>query len=278
MRKIRAFTLVELLVVIGIIALLISILLPVLGSVRRQTNTTKCMANLRSIGQAYQLYAIDHKGMWPVAVHRNDSAVAPLSSAGEPELRWPDRIAKYVHASQNTITYDNMDDIRKNSVVWGCPEWTKSYDYTSSFADKVRVGYGMSQYPDPTYFTDATENQRKRAYLVATEGGSYFKATQWVRPAEHGLICDSTWHIIDWDSAIRTQPLKRSSTWGNYVTSPLPNFLIDGNRHLKPGTSKDASYDRPGVNLLYCDGHVATVSVRDCWNAVCCPGEDRAER
>ena len=61
----KAFTLVELLVVIGIIALLISMLLPALGRARASANDTACLANLRQIGQAFAMYADQYKNVWP---------------------------------------------------------------------------------------------------------------------------------------------------------------------------------------------------------------------
>ena len=107
----RAFTLIELLVVISIIALLIGILLPVLGSARKQARTMKCLVNLRSLGQAAQMYANDNKGAYP----------QPATEGGEVSSTWYLGLDGYLGltSKNNSTSLNDIEDREyKQDPVW----------------------------------------------------------------------------------------------------------------------------------------------------------------
>jgi prepilin-type N-terminal cleavage/methylation domain-containing protein/prepilin-type processing-associated H-X9-DG protein len=74
-RRLRGFTLVELLVVIGIIAVLTAILFPVFAGVRKSARRTACLSNLRQLVQAQKMYSDDHdRGLVPARSWAGDPA------------------------------------------------------------------------------------------------------------------------------------------------------------------------------------------------------------
>ena len=82
------FTLVELFVVIGIIALLISILLPAMNAAREQARSVKSLSNIRQLGGALVMYVNENRGVYPVH--------AWPSMTTRARTRWPDALHTYL--------------------------------------------------------------------------------------------------------------------------------------------------------------------------------------
>ena len=80
MLKKKNFTLLELLITIGIIAILASILLPVLAKARTKGESASCIGNLRQLGMAVIQYAGDHDDI-VVPIDNNSSDVFPWTAA-----------------------------------------------------------------------------------------------------------------------------------------------------------------------------------------------------
>jgi prepilin-type N-terminal cleavage/methylation domain-containing protein len=104
----RGFTLVELLVVIGIIALLISILLPSLNKARESAKAIACASNLRQLANAVQLYMNDNKGVLPIGC-------LALNTSGA-NVVWDTLLTKYV-GKECTNPYVNNTP----PAVFKCP-------------------------------------------------------------------------------------------------------------------------------------------------------------
>ncbi len=101
------FTLVELLVVIGIIALLIAMLLPALNRAQKQANWVKCESNLRQLGQSMVTYANNYKGwLFPVwNFNPNTNEYITLGSNWPPNHRWPIFFEKFIHPDPEAAQY-----------------------------------------------------------------------------------------------------------------------------------------------------------------------------
>ncbi|HZZ44617.1 MAG TPA: type II secretion system protein [Tepidisphaeraceae bacterium] len=184
------FTLVELLVVIGIIALLVSILLPSLNKAREQANTVRCMSNLHQIGVAIQPYAVNnHRYLVPGWV-----ANAATGGSGLENYATLLVTGKYLTAvSQGNTTDDFKVDGSYGDSPFRCPNGLDIQHQTGGNADGS-LGGPTAAPSDPVNFV-AQQAIFPMRLLVQTVApgpfvGTLTKLSQFKKSAELALIYD----------------------------------------------------------------------------------------
>ncbi|HEY8239819.1 MAG TPA: prepilin-type N-terminal cleavage/methylation domain-containing protein [Kiritimatiellia bacterium] len=141
MRRRHAFTLVELLVVIGIISVLLIIIFPVIGKSRTRAMTTKCASNARQLALFLQLYANDHNGNFPPAMDINSAT----------PLFWSDYLRPYSVSMQPTLDDGSTAIGRKRDPksVFNCPAVPYNKDnqlapYGVDYANTIGYTFAVS--------------------------------------------------------------------------------------------------------------------------------------
>ena len=149
-----AFTLVELMVVVGIIAVLIGILLPALGRVRARARNTVCLSNLRQLGHVAHLYAAENKGWLPTR---------PYNSP------WPPQVMMWPGAKDQRPLFAGYlpgYTVEKSSPVFYSPgndELLHSYDraWNNGLGGMYLIGYAyFGGYPYSQFWTAAKRPRR----------------------------------------------------------------------------------------------------------------------
>lgn len=154
--KANGFTLVELLVVIGIIAVLISVLLPVMGKVRESSRRTACAAQLRDIGNQFQMYLNENKQRVPRinpdgATYGTDHELVPGAlpmalllkpyNGGAFKVFWCP--SDYMANPDTTLEGDEEDisvngvKVSRNDIDTWYERLGSSYEYNSAFNSRA---------------------------------------------------------------------------------------------------------------------------------------------
>jgi prepilin-type N-terminal cleavage/methylation domain-containing protein/prepilin-type processing-associated H-X9-DG protein len=297
----NAFTLVELLVVIGIIAVLVGILLPALTKARRQAQIVQCAAYMHNIGGALWSYAADNSGWLPAIPcdgywyqKRNGTAVAPENWMWDLSAPMRDVMVRYgvTHEAFYCPSNKETQDLGSTggSMGPGNSEWDYSvwYNYYPTMTNQLvpnrgtadSAGFSVSGY---VFLIQRLDPNLNALWLNNNEGNKLsFKGltnyfwnfqTKLTRPiATPDRVGDSRAAISSQTELVVDEIVSTDFTTLTPASRALNTYSVSGGWPTPEPSAHLYGPEPAGMNVLYMDGHVDWRNFSDCVPRVYIPG------
>jgi prepilin-type N-terminal cleavage/methylation domain-containing protein/prepilin-type processing-associated H-X9-DG protein len=233
--KKSGFTLIELLVVIGIIALLISILLPSLNKARRSAKSVQCLSNLRQLEAAYVMYADTNRG-WLLDYGPTTVAGQPIWN-GSYGIPWATNLSPFIPTNVDTYLICPECESQRPRIGTSPGVLNESYiaDYGTTLWDS---SYGMND--------------------AVTSDGATFMTGQYQRLSQIPLggqttpvFMDAVWRDLVPNTSTVAPPSNLSD--GGWSSGFLSIQRCCINRHMG------------AISVAFADGHAERVRLPDLW-------------
>ncbi len=240
-----AFTLVELLVVIGVIAVLIAILLPALNKARAAARTLQCATSMREIGQAMTMFSQSHLGRFPGSGNNTNGSISWDSILNTEHYKYKSGNSSRVVIGSYVPRAFSCPELRGS--VTGIRRYTMN-EYASGGAISVNTPpggkYGVEITPPDTYMSGMVFYRLGCKVSKFKEASTTFLLLESERSTAY---CNSRWPHND-----------------NYATWHLGDSLPG--RPEWSGSYGAFAFRHPygrGMNALFVDGHVERMGPGD---------------
>jgi prepilin-type N-terminal cleavage/methylation domain-containing protein len=262
MNRRKAFTLVELLVVIGIIAILVGILLPALNKARAQARLVQCASNMRTIGQAMINYAADNRNYLPEHAY----SVGTYEAAHSNLDIMQDGIDDYTYLVQDGngagvgVINENLDGVADNGANIGrliMGGYLGNYNFSQAVVAKNLA--------DPTFAAIRYCPAQEVGVIPGGLQSSYYMNPHWSYTIESSIRYQTAAGSA---TIVNASPYTAvHTTWFRKITDYPKTMAMLTEIYFNPAVSysgsSSISHPGPGKtsnwNILLPDGHVATV-------------------